>query len=292
MEFKLNELHRNVPDEDLINDIKYVAMNLRVDSISTKQYREFGKYNYGTILKRFGSWAKALDIAGLKSEGHVQKISDENYLEDLRTVATSLNNETVKTGEYALYGKYDVTSILRRFETWNNALLSAGLKETGYIRSVSKTELLEEIERLWISLGRQPTTTDIKLGKSKYSLNSFARHFGSWRKALEYFVEYVNNDKVEKQQNEEKLNESNETVDTIPKTYEHKTNRDINLRLRFLVMKRDNFKCCICGASPAKDPTIELHIDHVIPWSKGGETNIDNLQTLCSKYNLGKSDII
>ena len=46
MEFKLNELHRNVPDEDLINDIKYVAMNLRVDSISTKQYREFGKHNF------------------------------------------------------------------------------------------------------------------------------------------------------------------------------------------------------------------------------------------------------
>lgn len=69
------------------------------------------------------------------------------------------------------------------------------------------------------------------------------------------------------------------------------TTRKISDKLRYQVLKRDNFKCCACGASPAKDPTIELHIDHIIPWSKGGETTIDNLQTLCSKCNLGKSDL-
>lgn len=70
------------------------------------------------------------------------------------------------------------------------------------------------------------------------------------------------------------------------------TSRDINLRLRFLVMQRDNFKCCMCGASPAKDPAIVLHIDHIVPWAKGGETTYENLQTLCSKCNLGKSDLL
>lgn len=68
------------------------------------------------------------------------------------------------------------------------------------------------------------------------------------------------------------------------------TCRKISDKLRYQVLKRDNFKCCACGASPAKDATIELHIDHIIPWSKGGETTIDNLQTLCSRCNLGKSD--
>ena len=72
----------------------------------------------------------------------------------------------------------------------------------------------------------------------------------------------------------------------------HKTKREIGLQLRFKVLKRDNFKCCACGASPAKDPSIELHLDHIIPWAKGGETVMDNLQTLCSKCNLGKSDLL
>lgn len=71
----------------------------------------------------------------------------------------------------------------------------------------------------------------------------------------------------------------------------HRTRREPGMRLRFEVLKRDNFKCCACGASPAKDPAIELHIDHVIPWSKGGETEPDNLQTLCAICNIGKSDV-
>lgn len=70
------------------------------------------------------------------------------------------------------------------------------------------------------------------------------------------------------------------------------SSRKISDKLRYQVLKRDNFKCCACGASPAKDPSIELHIDHIVPWSKGGETKADNLQTLCSKCNLGKSDIL
>ncbi len=72
----------------------------------------------------------------------------------------------------------------------------------------------------------------------------------------------------------------------------HKTKREVGLQLRFKVFKRDNYKCCVCGTSPAKDPSIELHIDHIIPWAKGGESVMDNLQTLCSKCNLGKSDWI
>ena len=66
--------------------------------------------------------------------------------------------------------------------------------------------------------------------------------------------------------------------------------RVISDKLRYTVLKRDNFKCCACGASPAKDPSVELHIDHIIPWSKGGKTELDNLQTLCSKCNIGKGD--
>ena len=69
-----------------------------------------------------------------------------------------------------------------------------------------------------------------------------------------------------------------------------KTSRIISDKMRYNVLKRDNFKCCACGASPAKDPSVELHMDHIIPWSKGGETTLENLQTLCSRCNIGKGD--
>ena len=67
--------------------------------------------------------------------------------------------------------------------------------------------------------------------------------------------------------------------------------RSINYRMRFRVMQRDNFKCCICGASPSSQPNVTLHIDHIIPCAKGGVASRDNLQTLCSRCNLGKSDL-
>lgn len=60
--------------------------------------------------------------------------------------------------------------------------------------------------------------------------------------------------------------------------------------LRYDVMKRDNFKCQLCGAS-AKDGVI-LHVDHIFPVSKGGRTEMSNLRTLCDRCNLGKRDKI
>lgn len=56
-------------------------------------------------------------------------------------------------------------------------------------------------------------------------------------------------------------------------------------------MRCDNFKCKNCGRSPATDPKIILHVDHIVPYSSGGETTPDNLQTLCSVCNIGKSNL-
>jgi 5-methylcytosine-specific restriction endonuclease McrA len=56
-------------------------------------------------------------------------------------------------------------------------------------------------------------------------------------------------------------------------------------------MRRDNFKCKNCGRSPATDQSIILHVDHINAWAKGGETILENLQTLCSVCNIGKSDL-
>lgn len=33
-----------------------------------------------------------------------------------------------------------------------------------------------------------------------------------------------------------------------------------------------------------------LHVDHVIPWSKGDKTREDNLRTLCATCNVGRSN--
>lgn len=62
--------------------------------------------------------------------------------------------------------------------------------------------------------------------------------------------------------------------------------------LRYDVMHRDGFRCVLCGASPKNDPNIALHVDHILPLSKGGKTEMSNLRTLCERCNLGKRDKI
>ena len=52
------------------------------------------------------------------------------------------------------------------------------------------------------------------------------------------------------------------------------------------VWNRDGGKCVYCGSNE------NLHLDHIIPFSKGGDTSVENLQLLCQKCNLEKSNKI
>lgn len=49
---------------------------------------------------------------------------------------------------------------------------------------------------------------------------------------------------------------------------------------------RDKGMCVYCGSKE------NIHIDHIIPFSKGGSNDIANLQLLCQKCNLEKSNKI
>ena len=55
------------------------------------------------------------------------------------------------------------------------------------------------------------------------------------------------------------------------------------------VLARDKWKCLSCGRS-AKEDGVLLEVDHIIPRSKGGSDDMNNLQTLCKKCNIGKSN--
>lgn len=49
--------------------------------------------------------------------------------------------------------------------------------------------------------------------------------------------------------------------------------------LRQEVLKRDNNQCAKCSKSKAKGTILQVH--HIVPLSKGGSNDLDNLQTLC-----------
>ncbi len=64
--------------------------------------------------------------------------------------------------------------------------------------------------------------------------------------------------------------------------------RTIPAGLRFQILLRDR-RCCACGRSPS-DEGVQLHVDHIKPYSLGGLTILENLQALCNICNLGKGN--
>lgn len=64
--------------------------------------------------------------------------------------------------------------------------------------------------------------------------------------------------------------------------------RQGRLALRFRILKRDGYRCQLCGRT-AQDG-VKLEIDHKIARSKGGSDAEDNLWTLCFDCNRGKRD--
>lgn len=73
------------------------------------------------------------------------------------------------------------------------------------------------------------------------------------------------------------------------KEYNDKNQRKLmTQKLRQQIITRDGYTCQICGKyMPDK---VGLHIDHIVPISKGGKTIPSNLQVLCSKCNGSKSN--
>lgn len=307
MEFKLNEYHRDVSDEELLDDLRRVAELLNKENLSMPEYQKNGKYHTSTITRRFDGWRNSLKKAGLsltKTWAKHEYCEDEAlFFEDMRLVANKLNKEYITARDYRQLGKFDLSATFRKYGSWNIMLQKAGLKPTPYRlgkgKEISDEELFQDIERVWVKLGRQPTINDVKNGEFNFAQNTFTRRFGGWRGALEAFVKYINSEdatditsdyEVSDTAEKDSIDLSKNNKPSNPIT--HKTRRDINLRLRFKVMARDNFKCCKCGRSPATDPTVVLHVDHKYPWVKGGETTMENLETTCMECNLGKGDLV
>ncbi len=284
MKFELKPYNRDITDKELLDDLKKIACELNKETISGREYDKCKnkKFGSGTIAKRFNGWNNAIDKAGLKVKKYVN-LSDEELLSDIIKVA--IGKEKLTISEYNEKGKYTAQTMNDRFGSWNKALEKINLKITNQ-QNISEIDLFKNLEEVWIILGRQPGKRDLIRPNSRYSESPYNNKFGSWRKALEAFVEYINSDIDQIQEIESlelKINISDLGQDRI----KHTTKRDISDRLKVKVLIRDGNKCRLCGITVTGN---NIHFDHIKPWSKGGETILENIQVLCAPHNLAKGN--
>jgi hypothetical protein len=303
VKFELKPDSRSASNQELLDDLIQVAKQLNKSTVTFHEYKKFGKYGRDALRNRFGkSWFKVLDAAGLNAARSKFNISKEEIIEDLRRVASLVNRQTLTQQDYKkLGGRFGCQVICKQFDgSWFKAIESIGLIRSRTL-GVTNEEYFKNLEEIWIKLGRQPSYGEIEKPFSKYSAGAYEQRFGSWRKALEAFVAYMNAEEGESNPVEAVVKKPSPTPNlTKPQTptypgekppIVHKTKRQVSDRLRFRVFYRDGMTCKICGKSRAKYNDLELVVDHVFPWSKGGETVFENLQTLCQPCNGGKGDL-
>ena len=79
---------------------------------------------------------------------------------------------------------------------------------------------------------------------------------------------------------------TNKNLADMAVCYEKINPRFPSKKLRAIILEKYNSICQRCGSKN------DLHVDHIIPYSKGGWTREDNLTVLCSKCNYKKRDKI
>lgn len=208
-----------------------------------------------------------------------RNIPNEELLADVKNIASTYGLITMSQDIYVQYGKYHPTTLIRRFGSWFKVLELCDLKPSRSRINIPNEELFANIEHIWLTLGRQPKYSDIQKPLSLFSVGTYEQRFGSWYNALDAFVLYMSE--------EESTIKPNVRINKDG--IKHTTKREPSARLKVQVLMRDGNRCRLCGVE-CNDGLHNIHFDHIIPWSKGGETTLENLQVLCSDCNLAKGN--
>jgi hypothetical protein len=248
-------------------------------------------------------------------------MSNEEILAQIRTVSARLGKASLAGADIEANSAITQSQLFRRFGSVSAAFRQAGVEQVSHGRRHTEDEVFENLLDVWTHYGRPPTVSEMDRPPSTVGKNTYIHRYGGWRKALKAFVERANSEAdvdpaLDPEQDHSRLADRADPM-LIPTTGAPSTNgpppasqasahprvtrraqsnvkpedrRDPNIGLRFKVLQRDQFRCKLCGRSPATELGCKLHVDHIVPFSKGGRTTFENLQALCLHCNVGKSN--
>jgi len=111
----------------------------------------------------------------------VQFPTKEMLCKDLNRVKSKIGR-TPRMYDIEEFGKFSSSPYISAFGGWNNALEYCSL-DINQKSSVTKDELLEELERVSDKIGETPTTRQMdKFGN--FSSHTYSKHFGCWSDAI------------------------------------------------------------------------------------------------------------
>ena len=254
------------------------------------------------IIRLFGTWRRALQAAALERhfDSSSQKIPRSQIVKELRRVADLLGTRELTIDAFEEHSHFGATVARKEFGSWHKATQEAGLIGNSRGEANTDEDCFDNLLAVWTHHGRPPTLREMSRPPSEIGVHAYVRRFGGWIKALEAFAARVEEDAVQPSPaalaaaSQPVMDQASPSVEPPAKQkvgpirLSECDRREIRLGLRYTVLYRDRFRCVVCGRSPATSLGIVLHVDHILAWSKGGKTTVDNLRTTCADCNLGK----
>jgi 5-methylcytosine-specific restriction endonuclease McrA len=145
-----------------------------------------------------------------------------------------------------------------------------------YHLPVSPVEISEMVENFAVFFPVYDSYIQIAKGLS-HRLNALVSRLNDW------FVKQLER---QNEAGEERHSSTDESAALAALSAEQKIR--VMPAIRWQVFQRDQWKCVSCGRNSHNGAI--LHVDHIIPRSRGGLDSLSNYQTLCDLCNIGKSN--
>jgi hypothetical protein len=285
--FSFPEVRRRYSDAELLADLRAFGAEFGPRDRTMFNYRDWPqrRFHHYTIIAQLGTWIQALQLAGLDHQTRQRNAPTTADVEaELRRFAkaTGVASRTLASFKEWRHRKISASAITRHFGSWYDAFQELGIAVPGRTKSTrhSEEEIIEAVERIWRWCGRPPSAEDFK----KYARThddgiSFAAvyyRFGALKPFLAAFVQWKQG----------KL-----TLSQFLTGARMGRLRDpVRPKVRYALLNARNYTCDTCGRSPKLHVGTVLHIDHIIPVSKGGTDDPSNLRVLCQTCNIGRGN--
>ena len=217
------------------------------------------------------------DDFDFRLDAKMTRITEREMLDSLRAFADRCNGRPFTTREYDQWKDKVCHSltISQRLGSWRRALARIGIETGVRSRRYSPRELMDNLELVWRELGRPPGAILIARHGFRISEPTYRRRWGSLQKACLLLARFKKGEITEQQ-----------LLGTAP-SRQKLMRAALPLKVRWDVLKRDDYRCVICGARP---PDVDLEVDHIVAVSRSGTDDFVNLRTLCRLCNQGKKD--
>jgi superfamily II DNA or RNA helicase len=184
---------KKMSDADLIRQLQGLAKKLRRTPVQDDIEISSSKgeiASLSTYANRFGSYSKAVRLAGLNSTFRNDYTKAEVQRE-LKALAKKIKKTPAKCDVARAFRAGECTvstsACIKLFGTYNSALEAAGVKTSPMARRYTREEIIRQLKRLTKELGRTPSCKDVQDASKKGRIAhpaSISHKFGSFNNGL------------------------------------------------------------------------------------------------------------